>query len=669
MDFFERQDAARRKTTLLVVYFVLAVVLMIAVVYAVIVFAFGYASPAEAGGSPELRQWWHPDILVAVAAFMLLLISGGSLYKIAQLRQGGQAVAEMLGGRRIHPSTTDVNERRLLNVVEEMALASGIAVPPVYLLDNEPGINAFAAGYTPDDAVIGINRGTLEYLTRDELQGVIAHEFSHILNGDMRLNLRLMGLLHGILLIAIVGYYTIRVMGSSSRSSSSRDDDKKGGGGGAIIIIGVALMAVGYIGLFFGRLIKAAVSRQREYLADAAAVQFTRNPGGIGGALKKIGGLAAGSTMVTPEAETASHMFFGSAFQTSLVNLFATHPPLADRIRHVEPTFDGNFPKVEPLSGRRIADEVRKAASPQQPRFGFGLGKAAGAVAATQRIPIDPILVLGSVGAPQQAGVSYSRELLASIPEQLDQAVRDPFGARAVVFAMLLDDEAEIAQQQLELLARQDGDATADETSRIAPVVQQIDKSLRLPLIELVQATLTELSPEQYAQFRRSVEELVKADRKISYFEFVLQRILIGNLDRHFQLRRPPAVRYTALGPVLNEVGCLLSSLAHAGQQEPQAAERAYAQAVARLGVDRATMPLAPREQCSLSAIGAALDKLAEATPGIKKRVLTAAVTAAAADGSVTPVEVELLRTIADSLDCPLPPITAIAQTAENTAA
>ena len=287
-----------------------------------------------------------------VAIGVLVLVGGGSLYKIAQLRGGGRVVAEQLGGRLLHPDTTDPHERVLLNVVEEIALASGTPTPPVYLLEEEEGINAFAAGFTPDDAVIGVTRGTLHQLQRAELQGVIAHEFSHILNGDMQLNIRLMGVLHGILLIGILGYFVFR---SAMFSSMGRRSDR-GNAGIALLALGGGLIVIGSLGTFFGKWIKASVSRQREFLADASAVQFTRDPDGIAGALKRIGGFVSGSAVASPNAPEASHLFFGQALSGGLQSIFATHPPLAERIRRLDPSFDGEFgmlapPVLQPAAG------------------------------------------------------------------------------------------------------------------------------------------------------------------------------------------------------------------------------------------------------------------------------------------------------------------------------
>ncbi len=296
-------------------------------------------------------QWWHPEFFIVTSGSVLLVITIGSLYKMTMLSGGGESVALALGGRKVPANTRDLAERILLNVVEEMALASGTPVPPVYIMDDEEGINAFAAGTTPQNAVIGITRGAILTLKRDELQGVIAHEFSHILNGDMRLNIRLMGLLHGILVLALIGYMVLRIVGNSPGRVSTRrsSDDNKGAGGLilAILAAGVALLIIGYVGVFFAHLIKSAVSRQREFLADASAVQFTRNPSGIADALKKIGGWSKSSKITSPRAEESSHMFFGSAM---MLSFFATHPPLAQRIQRIDPNFKGNFPNPESFS-------------------------------------------------------------------------------------------------------------------------------------------------------------------------------------------------------------------------------------------------------------------------------------------------------------------------------
>src|SRR5580658_4919787 len=336
MDFFEQQARAHRKTKWLVIYFVLAVASMILAIYVLCILIFSGLQARHSYYGEQTFSVWNAQIFFGVAISVLVVVGIGSAYKTAALSAGGSAVSEMMGGRLISSNTTNPDERKLLDVVEEMAIASGVPMPQVYVMDEENGINAFAAGHKTSDATITVTCGCMRLLSRDELQGVIGHEFSHVLNGDMRLNLRLMGTIFGILCLAIIGRVLLQTRGGG-----------RGRGQNPLPLLGLVLLLVGYIGVFFGRLIQAAVSRQREFLADASSVQFTRNPGGITGALKKIGGLGgAGSRLDHAHAEELSHMFFGNGVSEPFIGLLETHPPLADRIRVFEPTFDGSFPEV-----------------------------------------------------------------------------------------------------------------------------------------------------------------------------------------------------------------------------------------------------------------------------------------------------------------------------------
>jgi len=345
MDFFEQQERARRATKLLVVHFAVAVACIVVAVYVSILAIF---HGADAGGQPGADLvLWEPRLFAGAALATLTVVSAGSLYKTAVLANGGSAVAEALGGRILSPDTTDPDERKLLNVAEEMAIAAGVPVPKLYVLDASPGINAFAAGHSPEDAAIGVTRGCMTRLSRDELQGVLGHEFSHMLNGDMRLNLRLMGVVFGILCLSVIGRVLLRARGRG-----------RGGRGAAPwMLLGVALVAIGSIGSFFGRLLQAAVSRQREFLADASAVQFTRNPAGLSGALQKIGGI--GSRVESAHAMEASHMFFGNGVGRPLFGLLATHPPLETRIRAIDPEWDGTYKTAEPAAAA-LADPAEE---------------------------------------------------------------------------------------------------------------------------------------------------------------------------------------------------------------------------------------------------------------------------------------------------------------------
>lgn len=654
IDFFGKQEQARRSTWGLVVLFAFAVMSMIVVIYLAVIVLFAFSRKNMNMEVPAI-VWFQPGVLVIVAMATLSIVALGSLYKIMELRRGGEQVALALGGRLVQAGSGDISEQRLLNVVEEMAIASGVAVPPAYLLENERGINAFAAGLTPDDAVVAVSRGALDYLSRDELQGVVAHEFSHILNGDMRFNLRLIGILHGILVVGLIGYYMMRLSGGGSRSSSGR-----GKGSAQIILLGVVIMVVGYIGLFFGRLIKAAVSRQREYLADASAVQFTRNPDGVSGALKKIGGLYARSYVDSPAAETASHMFFGSAIRRWAHSPYQTHPPLDARIRAIEPTFNGIYPKIEPLK-RRIVTKAKKPAGRAAGEPLAGRSKALDTLfpglGFSERFPIEPALVLAAVGAPTMEHMEYSSNLLSHLPPAVEIAAREPFGARCIVFAFLLDDKSDVRDRQLALISQQDGQATRNEAERLSIQLNQIGKSARLPLIEIAQGTLRQISPEQYRRFRERVLQLIKADEKVNLFEFIMQCVLLNHLDRHFALTDRPRVQYYGLKGVTDKVAVLMSALAHVGSRDPATAQKTYEAAIAPLQLDADSTRFLDRSSCTLPRLKSALETLATCSIPIRKRLLGASTLCVAADGTITVGEAELVRAVASAVDCPIPPI------------
>src|SRR6516162_9099274 len=428
MDFFEQQAQAHRKTKWLIVYFAMAVVAMIIAIYVAALLIFSgikiHESRSEYGQEQPPFSVWDPQIFGTVSLVTLTIIGVGSLYRISALSAGGRAVSEMMGARAVNPTTTDPDERKLLNVVEEMAIASGVPVPQVYVMDEEDGINAFAAGHQPGDATVTVTRGCMKLLTRDELQGVIGHEFSHILNGDMRLNLRLMGIIFGILCLAIIG----RVLLQTARGSRGQNP---------LPLLGLVLLLIGWIGVFFGRLIQAAVSRQREFLADASSVQFTRNPGGITGALKKIGGLGeTGSRISHAHAEELSHMFFGNGMSEPFIGLLETHPPLAQRIRVFEPTFDGQFPYVRYDGRDQPPEEISTSKRPSAPnRFGTVLG---GAILASGGAEKPPVIrshsVLPNFGNPTPLQLKYAEQLRDSLPDNVKAAAHEPLDAVALIY-------------------------------------------------------------------------------------------------------------------------------------------------------------------------------------------------------------------------------------------
>jgi Zn-dependent protease with chaperone function len=653
VDFFERQDKARRHTTLLVVYFVVAVALLIGAVYLVVVVIFGGIELKNAvDETTTTTSWSHAKMFLATAAGTLGVISAGSFFKTLSLSRGGRAVAELLDGRLVNSNSTDANERKLLNVVEEMAIASGVPTPQVYVMDGEAGINAFAAGHSASDAAISVTHGAMTLLTRDELQGVIAHEYSHLLNGDMKLNLRLMGLIFGILCLTVIGRILIRARGKNAWP---------------FLLLGLALIIIGWVGVLFGRLIQAAVSRQREFLADASAVQFTRNPLGLAGALKKIGGASEGSELQSHRAEEVSHFFFANGLKSEFFG-FATHPPLEERIKALDPSFDGKFPRaVLPDTPAEAAPPPLPGVSPlvQPPPPPPPLPTAKPPPLPMVRpppLPVGPTTVaqqtiIADIGHPRTEHLQYAVDLHQAVPPSIQTAAHDPLGAHALVCAFLLAEDAAAREKQLEELGRATSDAVRQETVRIWPAVQGIPSHARIPLIDLALPALRRLSPAQFEQFRSAVNALIASDNQTDLFEFMLQKIVMRHLDTRFYPERRPLTQYYDLRPLARDAGILLSATAYAGADNPTQAQAAFAKGAESLGrIARAEIPWLPPTECELPHLSAALDRFAQSVPQIKKNVLTACAETVAFDALIQPREAEILRAIADTLDCPIPP-------------
>ena len=634
--FFTHQDRARRNTRILVLLMALSVLALGVAIYCVWAVADSFMHPidlAYAGPTgPRL------DRLLAAIAGTGLIVSVASTGRVLSLRGGGAHIAETLGGRLVSGQPQSALDKRLLNVVEEMAIASGVAVPQVFVLDLEQGINAFAAGHSIEDAAVAVTRGCLEKLTREELQGVIAHEMSHVLNGDMRLNVRLMGVVFGILCIGQLGRLMMRAgMNPSLGSRGFRRD--KAGGAVPIAMLGVAVMMIGWIGELFAKLIKAAVSRQREFLADASAVQFTRNPHGIAGALAKIGGHGRGAEVSAPAAGEASHFFFGD-IETHWLDggVFATHPPLKQRILRIDPRWDGEFASV--------------SAGVAEPEDGPVMGLAAGG-ATTSQDASNPASadVLSQVGELSPEALDEGRRLLSELPHLLRDAKDSPFAACAVVYALLLADDPPLRQHQLAAIEERSGAALLGETRRLAPIVDTMLKRDRLLLVELLAPALRQLTSEQHAALAHTMQALIDADQQVSLFEYVLGYVL------RVRLAEPPRTGHQrSLASVQQELSLVLSLLAYAGAAEASQAERAFLLAAAR--VKGARLVLVPSSVRLLSALAPALDVLRTLPPTLSAQVVDAAAHAALADRRVTHDEWTLLRATCAALRCPLPPMT-----------
>jgi Zn-dependent protease with chaperone function len=612
MNFFEHQRLARRNSKVMVALFLVAVVAVVAAVDLVLGALYAWSSGEAAPASVYVAG------AVATAALILCV----SLFNVARLVEGGAAVARMIGARRVPPGASDPLERRLRNVVEEMAIASGVRVPEVYVMDGERGINAFAAGWDTSSAVVAVTRGMLQTLTRDELQGVVAHEFSHILNGDMRLNVRMLGVLAGIVFIGSVGDFVMR----SARGSR----DSKG-----FILAGLALFVIGYVGLFFARLIKAAVSRQREFLADASSVQFTRNPDGIAGALDQIRTSGAGTLIASRYAEEMSHMFFGAAVTVRLARLLDTHPPLDERIRRVHPQFQRSEYRAKrvatlPLEAERFAPLEQK-------------GRRAGDLsAAWGRTPEESAALVGTLDPGK---VDLAARLLAALPPPLRKSLGSVEGARAVMLALLLAEPEDVLRAQLEAIGNAE---IAAQARAMTAQVRGLGLEFHLPLIDLALVTVKAAPSDAKNELLGALEAVVNADRRVSLHEFVVLTLVRSQLAP-----RPRPAETKRIAHLKPQAATLLALVARAGARDA-GSQAALAAGAGVLGVPA---ELASTAELGINTINEAMEALRSLAPmekGVLVKGLFAAVTV---DGTIRVAEAGLMRLVGAVLDCPLPPL------------
>jgi Zn-dependent protease with chaperone function len=626
--------------------FILAVIAIVVAVNLVITaLIINMGDEAGAATLPDFN--WimsNLSLVLGISLSTIGFISLSSLYKIAALSSGGGKVARSLGGTLITAESTDPLRRRLYNVVEEMAIASGIPMPEVYVLEQEPGINAFAAGFTTGDAAVTVTRGMLETLSRDELQGVIGHEFSHILNGDMRLSTRLMGLLFGILVIGLIG----RAVLNSARYGTMRSDNSRRDGTAAIYLAGLGLFLIGYIGVFFGQLIKAAVSRQREFLADASAVQFTRQTQGIAGALKKIAAVQQGSELQAADAEEVSHMLFATG--ASFGSLLATHPPLVQRIQVLEPNFDES--EIDRLAEllHRQTQSGSEAIEESSVTAGF----------APQHFAVTPNTVTETVGMPDEGHIQLASALRQSIPENIYRAAHSDTDALPLILALLLDANEDVRREQLNLISQQLGGTTVMAAETLQLELQKLDTAFRLPLLQIAFPLIKKRPQEQLERIADLVQRLIETDGVVDMFEFALSRVLKTHLhDATHPQRRQDHLRLTQLPEA---VGALFSVMAKQSHPETGAAYQKGMECLGRyearikMLIDTKQWPDYEPLQDWMPATEAALSQLDRLHMLDKQALVSALVLTISHDGKVSSHEAELLRAICATLHCPLPP-------------
>ncbi len=644
MNFFDAQDKARRVTRWLVIVYLIATVLIVIGVALVAGAATVMIDSGQSG--------MNPSVMLPAAILTALFILGATAYKTAHLARGGGQVAVDMGGTLVAPDTSDPLRRRLRNVVEEMAIASGLPVPEIYVLEAEPGLNAFAAGFAPGDAAVAVTRGTLESLDRDELQGVIAHEFSHVLNGDMRLNIRLMGVLFGIMVLGLIGRTVLR-SGSRMGVTSSR----QGRSQPVVLLIGLGLTIIGWNGLLLARIIKAAVSRQREFLADASAVQFTRQTDGIANALKKIGGYAEHSYFRAVDAEEISHMLFAGGL-TGLTSLFATHPPLIERIRALDPSFrESDYPTDRSRQRPDVEWSMQDSKLAAGVTAALAVGGAAGTAAATGST--FGTAISNSIGDPRPQHVEFAHALRRSVPADLYDAAHSRELSLLLAVALAMHPQSTSAARQLRILQDLLGEERAALVSRFHRQLTEIGPAYRLPLLE-ISFPMLKLRPVAQLEFlRQLVLRLIEVDEQIELHEFCYYRILASQLGQSLATGRRQARPRASKKSMRQAAARLVRILAEQGNDSAESIERAYRAGIAEFGdwAREFEVELAP--DTTVAALDADLDTLAGLGGKSRERLVQAISRCIAHDGRLNLKEAELLRAVCATLNCPLPPVLA----------
>ncbi|UCC14797.1 MAG: M48 family metallopeptidase [Gammaproteobacteria bacterium] len=634
MDFFDHQERSLRRSRWLVLLFALAVIVTAAgvtLVISALAFVLG-ARPDVSIGVQSIRAVFDPDLVTVCAVVTILFIGAAVLFRLFKLRAGGSTVAESLGGARVDPGDPDPARRRLYNVVEEMAIASGLPVPLVYVMEREPAINAFAAGNTPSDAAIAVTRGCLVQLDRDQLQGVVAHEFSHVLHGDMRMNLRLMGYLFGIMSVNMLGRAMMRTAGR-------RRFGRSGGRSGLVLVLGgSALYTLGLAGVLAGRLIQAAVCRQREYLADASAVQFTRQTDGLAGALRLIRGRASMSHMRAGRAEEIGHMLF-VAGRRAFASLFATHPPIEARLRALEPHGAG-----------RLGGDAGSAPAPV-PTADARAETASDTAGSSSFVAAEVTDAVGNPGEPQ---VHFAEGLAAIVPPSLWEAAHSMDGGLPVLLALLLDADPQISAHQLGLVEVRYGLPIRTATERSREDLSGLSRTLRLALADVAFQCVRGMKKARRDFVVETAQRMVEVDGRVDAFEKAVMAALASRV-RDLEPRRK---HRPDTGAVNSAAQFLLAAMALTGHPDRVSAAAAYRAGLA------ASRPLSDRIESELPEDAPDLDKIRESLtildglpPHSKRRLVAGLSAAAASDGQIVGREAEILRAVCSALHCPIPPL------------
>ncbi|TCS40157.1 M48 family metallopeptidase [Reinekea marinisedimentorum] len=636
MDFFENQDRARKKTVQLVFLFMLGLVATLVAVNLVCFVAYWAVTSSDGYGSSPMfgdfstawQSWWGSNLNWQVSWGILAAVVIGTAFRFLELAGGGKKVAEWAGATPVDMSSQRSEYRQLINVCEEMAIAAGMPVPELYVMEREQGINAFVAGYKINQAVLVVTKGALEHLTRDQLQGVIGHEYSHILNGDMRLNVRLMAFLAGLVMIGQIGRFLFHSGFSTGHRRSYRSRDNDGRLAIVLVAAGVLFVAVGYIGVLVGRMIKAAVSRQREFLADASSVQFTRNPDGIAGALYEIKSRAEGSQLAHRHAEDMSHFCFGET--VALSDRLATHPPILERIKRVNPNFI-----AKERTRRRQTESAEDSVARSAPDAFNNVLMAAGVAALAGQV------------SPDQ--VKYAQKLYKHIPEQVKIWVHQSEGAKAFIYGQVMLGNDELKQSVLDEISQRDPKVMSS-LKNIWPYCKKMDEQLRQPILEIALATLKRLPESERVIFLDRLEFLVQLDGRVDFIEWVTLTLT------RMRLQQADDRGFESLGSNLTPHLAALSDLFRILVEQSRdvvEAEQMYKSVCERFGI--VYQPNKTLQEVGFDKLSSALLALQTVSFSHRKAVLQACADIIQSDGEIDFREYEVVRIIAECLECPMP--------------
>jgi len=636
MDFYKEQENSKKKSALLLLIFIISICVVVFFVgmffIAIDVFVYEEGTKSFNLTPSYILQNARLNVIISSFLSIFIVIVYGASKKFDELERGGYVIANELGGRLLFGESASSKEKTLINVADEMSLAAGVGSVPIYIIENKH-INAFVAGTTYDNAVLSVTRGAVELLNRDELQGVIAHEFSHIFNGDMKLNNFASGCISGILYIFIIGtelFFPLQFTATKHFSGITPKDVLRIFVYPLTMSAGIALMLLGVVGVACAAFMQFALNRQREYLADASAVQFTRYPQGIANALKKIG--MYGDTLNNLRAGCYEHIFFSSH----------SSPSVGKRIKKIEPHWDGEF-----IETRDKQDEI------------FSRKKIHPLTMSIKALTVAHILgQITNSGVINDRALKHAKEVLNSIPDNVKQNAQNPLGAEFIIYTLLLDKNHESRKLQCIAIAGKLFKDLKHQDTAVKMLMDMyesigfLEPVAYLDIIHICASTLKNISANQYAVFRKQVNELILHDEHVSVFEWCVRYIVLYPLDMAFGLRKTPLDIHTHIGALKNELEILLSALSYI-QFKDDANGRDIFERVKKQGGITA-LKYIPYSEFSPERFEKVVDEIQNSKPMVRRKILELCIFALNGDGEINNRDIAVIHALGEVLHLPL---------------